>query len=184
MFGRRALFSLILIFAAAGLAVVRFNAFATTSVANITVVGYVPSVFSVRSIGQQVELDLSPGITVSNRTIGLLSFKYNENVQSLTFASDTPSGLPEDSGGNPYNFGGSGDFLISIRPGCDTVDAAYYAAFPLTSTGVDVKSALSSSLTTGIQEECEVLASYVGTSTTLPMAGRFEMNIVVTMTSF
>ena len=158
---------------------------ADTSIANITVVGHVPSFFSVTSIGQQVDLDLSPNVTVSNRTIGILAFKYNENIQSLNVASDTVSGAPEDSGGNPYQFGGTGDFFVGILAGCDTVDPTYNTPFVLTNVGVDIKSALSSALVlTGIQEECEVTASYSGTNTVLPLAGRFEMKIVVTMTSF
>lgn len=158
---------------------------ASTSIANITVVGYVPSFFSVTSIGQQSDIDLSPGVGVSNRTIGVLAFKYNENIQSLTISSDTASGAPEDVNGVPYAFGGTGDFQVAISNACATVDPTYNAPFALTNVGVDVRSALAGALVNaGIQEQCQVTATYTGTATTLPLAGRFEMRVVVTMVSF
>lgn len=160
-------------------------ALASTSVANIRVVGYVPSVFRVTSLGQVTDLDLTPGVVVTNRTIGYLAFMYNENIQTLNISSSTLSGAPEDGGGNAYQFGGSGDFQVAFAAGCDTVDPAYNAPFTLTNVGVDVKSALAGALVNqGIQEDCEMTASYTGTTTALPLAGRFEMRIVVTMIGF
>jgi hypothetical protein len=158
--------------------------YADTSIAVITVAGVVPSIFSVTSEAQQAELDLSPGVFVSNKSIGLLHFRYNESLSSLTIASSTSSGFPEDISGNPYQFGGSGDFKVSFQPTCSTVANTYYVPFALTTVGTDVKSAASSSLTTtGVEEYCQVYASYQGMTTTMPTGGRFEMKIVVTMVS-
>lgn len=152
-----------------------------TSIANIPVVGIVPAFFSVTSQGQPGELDLTPNSTVSNRLIGLLHFKFNENIQTLTVSSSTTSGAPEDSNNIPYQFG-AGGFKVAFRNGCQTVDPAYNIPFTLTNSGVDVKSVLASALiSTGIEEDCQITASYTGTNVALPLAGRFAMNIVVTM---
>jgi hypothetical protein len=157
---------------------------ADTSIATITLAGVVPSYFSVTLRGQPGELDLTPGITVSNRVVGLLHFKYNQNVQSLTISSSTASGKPENSGGTPYNFGGGGGFKVGIMPGCVTVDPTYNTPFVLTQAGTDVKSVASTTLTTqGVEEDCQVTATYTGTNTSLPMAGLFTLNILVTMIS-
>ncbi len=157
---------------------------ADTSIANIVVSGYVPSFFSVVSTAQPADLDLSPGVVINGRTIGTLAFLYNISIQSLTVASSTMSGAPEDVNGNPYQFGGTGDFQIAVSPGCDSVAPAYQSPFIITNVPVDIKSAAAAALVnSGVQEQCQVSASYVGTNTTLPMAGRFEMRIVVTMVS-
>jgi hypothetical protein len=157
--------------------------FANTSIAVITVAGVVPSIFSVTSVAQEADLDLSPGVVVSSRSIGLLHFRYNENLSSLTIASSTSSGAPEDTGGNPYQFGGSGDFKVAFQPTCATVANTYYTPFALTTVGTDVKSVASTTLTTGVEEYCQLYASYQGMTTTMPIGGRFEMKIVLTMVS-
>lgn len=155
-----------------------------TSITNISVVGVVPSFFSVTSAAQVTELDFGSAASAYNRVIGILRFKYNENVQSLDISASTASGLPEDSNGVPFQFG-AGGFQVAFNSGCVTVDPAYTVPFTLTNAGVDVKSALAAALMNqGVEEECQLLATYTsGLSGPLPRAGRFSMNIVVTMIS-
>lgn len=155
----------------------------TTSIAVININGIVPAIFSVTLDSQPSQVDLSPGVFVSNLNIGDLHFRYNENVQNITISSSTSSGFPEDSGGNPYQFGGVGGFKVAFQNTCSTVDSAYYVPFTLTSVGTDVKSAGSTSLTSGVDEHCQIYATYQGTTASMPLAGSFGMNIVLTMVS-
>lgn len=155
-----------------------------TSIAVIDIAGIVPAIFSVTLTSQPNQVDLSPGVFVSNLNIGDLHFRYNENVQALTVSSSTSSGLPENSSGAAYQFGGSGTFKVSFQNTCSTVDSTYYVPFSLTSGGTDVKSAASGSLTTtGVDEHCQIYATYQGTTTTMPLAGTFDMKILLTMVS-
>lgn len=158
---------------------------ADTSIASVYVSGVVPAYFSVTANSRPGELDLSSGAIVSNRTIGLLHFKYNSNIQNLIVSSSTTSGKPEDSGSNPYSFGGTGDFNVGFRAGCQTVDAIYNTPAPLTFAGTDMKSAASGALVlSGIEEDCELIASYTASPLSLPMAGRYELRIIIMMVSF
>lgn len=154
------------------------------SIANFTVSGLVPTYFTVTSSMISDFIDLTPKVVVVNRSIGLMRFKYNQNVQTLVVSSSTVSGAPEDPSGNAYSFGGVGGFKVAVRAGCQSVDATFNTPFTLTQAGTDIHSALSANLTTsGIEEDCELTVSYTGTSTNLPLGGRYTMNIVVTMTA-
>lgn len=156
---------------------------ADTAIAYFNISGTVPTFFSVSARGLPGDLDLTPNVTVNNRRIGLLHFKYNVSIASLTISSDTASGGPETSGGAVYNFQGGG-FGVSFDPACTTVDPTYNTPFTLTNAGIDVKSALAAALTTtGIEEDCEVYASWQGTSAKLPLAGVYSLSITVTMVS-
>jgi hypothetical protein len=152
---------------------------ADSAIATFNVSGTVPAVFSVTTRGTPGDLDLSPKVTVNDRRIGLLHFKYNVNIASLTVSSNTASGGPE--GGTAYSF--QGGFKVSIGAGCSTVDPTYNTAFQLTQVGTDIKSVLSTTLVSGIEEDCEILASWKGTNQALPLAGVYALNISVTMTS-
>lgn len=159
-------------------------AFGDSSLANVEIVGVVPTIFTVAQRGQGAtgDLDLTPGVGVSNRTLALIHFKYNQNIQSLTVSSSTTSGFPEDASGNSYQFGGAGGFKVGFRTGCASVDPTYNTPFTLTAAGVDVKSALSANLVgQGIEEDCELTATYDGTTTALPLPGRYSMFVRVTM---
>ncbi|MEZ0391959.1 MAG: hypothetical protein ACAH59_07075 [Pseudobdellovibrionaceae bacterium] len=153
---------------------------ADTAIAGFNVSGTVPTFFSVTTRGMPGDLDLTPKVIVNNRRIGLLHFKYNANIANLTVSSSTASGGPEGTSG-AYNF--QGGFKVSISAGCSSVDAAYNTPFVLTAAGTDVKSAASAALLNGVEEDCEVLASWKGTNTTLPLAGVYALNINVTMVS-
>jgi hypothetical protein len=158
------------------------SAIADTSIATLTVTGVVPTYFSVSARSGSEDLDLTPKVAVTNRVIGGIHFKFNENVQSMTISSSTVSGGPEDAGGNPYGFGAGGPFKVGFEAGCASVNPTYNTPVLLTQAGVDVKSVLASALINqGIEEDCNVIASYKGTTTNLPLAGRFSVGIVITM---
>ena len=88
---------------------------ADTSTASFNISGTVPSYFSVSTRGIASDLDFSPNVIVNNRRIGLMHFKYNMNVASLTIASSTASGQPEGTTGT-YSF--QGGFKVAIAAGC------------------------------------------------------------------
>ncbi|MGZ3746019.1 MAG: hypothetical protein ACXWRE_01710 [Pseudobdellovibrionaceae bacterium] len=172
------LLSLILAF----IFLLRPTAFAAdTTIASFNVSGTVPTFFSATARGLPGDLDLTPNVVVNNRRLGLIHFKYNANVASLTISSNTPSGGPEGTGG-AYDFQGGG-FKISVAAGCATVDPAYNAPFVLTAAGTDVKSVASTALVTGVEEDCDLFASWRGTNRSLPLAGVYSLNISVTMIS-
>ncbi len=156
---------------------------ADTAIAYFNLSGTVPTVFSITTRGLPGDLDLTPNVTVDRRRIGLMHLKYNRNIASLTISSDTASGGPESTSGAVYNFAGSG-FQVSIAAGCLSVAPAYNSPFTLPVAGVDVKSPLAANLvTTGIEEDCEILASWQGTTATLPLAGVYKMAVTITMIS-
>lgn len=156
---------------------------ADTSIAVIELSGTVPTVFSVTTRGLPGDLDLTPKVVVDKRRIGLLHFKYNVNVATMVISSDTLSGGPESTSGAAYVFAGAG-FQVSFDATCTSVAPAYNSPFTLTNTGTDVKSALASALiNSGIEEDCEVLASWQGTTSSLPLAGVYKLGVTITMTS-
>lgn len=158
-----------------------------TAVARLNVSGNVPAVFSVTARGLPGDLDLTPGAVVVQRLIGLLHFKFNEDAASITFASSTTSGGPEDSGGTAYSFGSA--FKVSVPGTCKSLNLTALglpAGVTLTSGGTDYKSTIANDLTTnvpvgGIEEDCQLAASWGGTTSTLPLAGVYSMSITVTM---
>ncbi len=153
-----------------------------TSIALLSVAGIVPTYFSVYIRGQPGDLDLTPKAVVNDHPIGLVHFKFNEDILSLTVSSSTATGFPEDASSNAYNFGGGAGFKVAFRAGCQTVDATYNTPFTLTAAGTDVKSATAAALTTfGIEEDCIVTATYQGTTVNLPLGGLYQMNVVLTM---
>jgi hypothetical protein len=154
---------------------------ADTTSASFNLSGTVPVVFSATTRGVPGDLDLSPNVIVNNRRIGLVHFKYNVNVASMTISSNTTSGGPESSTGT-YSFQGGG-FKVSVANGCVSVDPTFNTPFALTNTGTDVKSATANSLTTGIEEDCEILASWRGTNQSLPLAGVYSLTVNITMVS-
>lgn len=154
---------------------------ADTSIASFDLVSNVPTVFSVTAVGQPGDLDLTPNVTVNNRLIGLLKFKYNVNVASITIASSTLSGGPEAVSGAVYNF--QGGFKVAVGAPCSSVDPTYNTPFVLTNAGTDVKSAGSATLATGVEESCAVTASWRGTNVALPLAGTYKMSVRITMIS-
>ena len=155
---------------------------ADTAIATLNISGDVPTIFSVTARGVPGDLDLSPSVTVNNRLLGLVHFKFNVNAASIKISSSTASGVPENASNVAYSFGAAG-FKVAFTAGCTSVDATYNTPFLLVAAGTDVKSALSAALTAGIQEDCSVTASWAGTTATLPLAGKYLLTITVTMVS-
>ncbi len=163
------------------LVVLRPSAFAAdTAIASFDLVSNVPTIFSVTAVGQPGDLDLSPNVIVNNRLIGLLHFKYNANIASLTISSSTPSGGPEGASG-AYNF--QGGFKVAVAAPCVSVDPAFNTPFTLTNIGTDIKSVASTALVSGVEENCSVTASFKGTNVALPLAGVYTLSVKVTMIS-
>lgn len=154
---------------------------ADTAIATLNISGNVPTVFSVTARGIPGDLDLTPSVSVSNRLLGLLHMKYNVDMASLTIKSSTANGVPAN-GGTDYGFG-AGGFKVAVTAGCASVDATYNTAFTLTAAGTDIKSAAAAALTAGVEEDCSLTASWDGTTSTLPLAGKYSMVITVTMVS-
>ncbi len=158
-----------------------------TAIGSLNISGNVPAVFSVTTRGIPGDLDLTPGSIVIQRLIGILHFKFNEDAASITIASSTASGGPEDGGGNAYSFGTA--FSVSVPGTCNSLDLTALglpAGVVLTPAGTDYKSSVAADLTTnvpvgGIEEDCQLGASWTGTSTSLPLAGVYSMSITVTM---
>lgn len=155
---------------------------ADTSIAIFRISGSVPTFFSVTARGMPGDLDLTPNVQVRDRLIGLMHFKYNANIATLTIASNTTSGFPEDSGGGAYSFG-AGSFKVAVGAGCQSVDTTYNTPFALTNAGTDIKSVFSTALTQGLEEDCELRASWDGTTAAFPLAGIYSLSITVTMVS-
>ena len=173
---------LVTVFFAGGLTRDEANA-ADTAFGYFNVSGTVPTFFSLTTRGVPGDLDLTPNVVVNNRAIGLMHLKFNVNMASLTVSSDTASGGPEATSGAVYNFQGAG-FGVSVNATCASVDAAYNAPFILTNAGTDIKSAAANVLVgSGIEEDCELYASWQGTSAKIPLAGAYALAITITMIS-
>jgi len=154
-----------------------------TSVASLNISGNVPAVFSVTARGLPGDLDLTSNSVVNDRLIGILHFKFNEDAASITVASSTTTGGPMN-GAADYDWDTA--FTVSIPATCESIDTATMADVTLTQAGVDYKStragALAANGNTGIEEDCQLTASWGGTTNSvLPLAGVFSMTITVTM---
>lgn len=161
------------------------NVFAIdTSVATLELSGNVPVVFSVTARGLPGDLDLTPGVIVNDRLIGLLHFKYNQDIDTLHFESSTASGMPENGTG-AYDFGTN--FTVSTTAGCFSVINTMTNVTLTDGGGTDYVSAeardLANNGNSGIVEDCQLTASWGGTAATLPLAGVYSMTITVTMVS-
>lgn len=169
----------------AGMTALSGNALATTgdtAIATLNVSGNVPTVFSVSARGLPGDLDLTPGSIVLDRLIGILHFKFNEDAASIKVASSTASGAPQNGASN-YDWGTG--FTVSALGACESLDVATFDDVTLTVAGVDYKStragALAANGNTGIEEDCQLGASWGGTSSNMPLAGVYSMTITVTM---
>ena len=161
------------------------NVFAIdTSIATLELSGNVPAVFSVTARGLPGDLDLTPGVIVNDRLIGILHFKYNQDIDTLSIGSSTASGMPEDATG-AYDFNTA--FTVSIPDACFSTIAGTTAHALAAMPGTDVVSAeaqdLANNGNSGIIEDCNLTASWGGTAATLPLAGVYSMTITVTMVS-
>lgn len=152
-----------------------------TAIASLNLSGSVPEVFSVTARGLPGDLDLTPGVIVNDRLIGILHFKFNENAASITIASSTVSGGPESVSG-AYSFGTA--FTVGVLGACTALDTVVLASpgVALSNVGADYKSLAANPLVgNGIEEDCQLAASWGGTASSLPLAGVFSMSVTVTM---
>lgn len=137
-----------------------------TSIALLNMSGSVPEVFSVTARGLPGDLDLTPNVVVVDRLIGILHFKFNLNAASITVSGAI--------GGVGYTFGSA----MTLNAACTSITMAAVAA----TASADYKTAGAAALVgTGIEEDCQVLASWGGTVQPLPLAGVVTVTITVTM---
>jgi hypothetical protein len=162
---------------------------ADVAVGTLNISGNVPVIFSLTVRGLPGDLDLTPGVSVTDRLLGLIHFKYNMDIASLALTSSTASGVPENSSNVAYAFGGVG---FKYRFGaCTTVVAAGQANFSIVAAGTsdNLQAAAAnqpSTLGHGVEEDCSLMASWGGAtivSGQLPLADRYSMTLTLTMTS-
>lgn len=148
-----------------------------TAIASINLSGSVPEVFSVTARGIPGDLDLTPNVVVVDRLIGILHFKFNESAASITVASSTASGGPE--GASAYTF--STAFTVESLA-CTSIDLGASPGATLAIAGADFKTLAANPLVgNGIEEDCQLVASWGGTVAALPLAGVYSMSVTVTM---
>lgn len=148
-----------------------------TSIALLNLSGSIGEVFSVTARGLPGDLDLTPNVVVVNRLIGILHFKFNEDVASITIGGVV--------GGVGYTFASG----INIStPACTALDNGVAPGMDYAGGGVpiapaaDYSSAAAQGLVaTGIEEDCQLVASWTGTASALPLAGIVTVDITVTM---
>lgn len=154
---------------------------ADTATGTMTISGNVPTIFSLTTRGIPGDLDLSPGVSVNDRLMGIVHFKYNVDIASVNMSSDTTSGTPENASGDAYSFGTAFQFKFLA---CTTVHATYKALFSISNVATAIEDpATTSSLTNGVEEDCDLTASWGGTAADLPLAGSYSMTVTFTMTS-
>ncbi len=159
------------------------------AVGTLNISGNVPVIFSLTVRGLPGDLDLTPGVTVTDRLLGIVHFKYNVDIASLTLTSNTASGVPENSANVAYPFGGVG-FKFKFGT-CTSVVAAGKANFSIVAAGVSdnlepLAAQQPSTLGYGLEEDCELVASWGGAtivSGQIPLADRYSQALTLTMTS-
>lgn len=154
---------------------------ADTVIGNFSVVGSVPTIFNLTVRGLPGDIDLTPNVVVNDRLMAVVHFKYNVDVATLTMSTTNASGLPEDSTSTAYAFGT--DMTFDVPASCATVDDTTGAGIDLTATGSVEISTAGGLGTGGIEEDCDITASWVGTTEALPLAGVYSMTVVLTMVS-
>ena len=143
--------------------------------------GSVPTIFSLTTRGIPGDLDLTPNVVVNDRLMGILHLKYNVDLASLTLESNTASGQPEDGGATAYAFGAAG-FKFKFNA-CTSVDPLLGGVLFVIDDTTPLDVAETAALTAGIEEDCELTASWAGTTTILPLAGVYSMTVKIIMTS-
>lgn len=170
---------------------------ADTSVATLNVSGNTPVIFNVSARGYPGDLDLGGnGVVASDRLIGSFHFKYNVGIATMTLKSAQVDGIPSKTllTGSGYGFGTA--FKLKIGT-CASVDATYKAAWaPVVGTpavdlgaGIDIKDAATTSqaaldtLGHGVEEDCDLTATWGGAAAAIPLAGKYTLSLTLTMVS-
>ncbi len=159
---------------------------ADTSIASLNMSGNVPTVFSVTARGLPGDLDLTPGVIVNDRLLGIIHFKYNVDIASLLLTSDSATGAPMN-GGTAYPAGTAFTYKFS---NCQAVNAVGEADFSIaTSTSPELTGLAATqpaALGYGIEEDCDLTASWGGQTITagqIPLAGKYTQTLTLTMVS-
>ena len=113
---------------------VSLRAHGDVAIGTLNISGNVPVIFSLSVRGLPGDLDLTPGVTVTDRLLGIVHFKYNVDIASLALTSNTASGVPENSSNTAYPFAGVG-FKFKFGA-CTSVVAAGKANFSIVAAGV------------------------------------------------
>lgn len=161
---------------------------ADTSIATIQMSGNVPTVFSVTARGLAGDIDLTPGVIVNDRLIGIFHFKYNVDIATLFLTSDSATGMPTTAGGTAYPAATA--FTYKFSTGCSAVNATGEAAFSIAASTspalVPIAAEQPSTLTYGVIEDCQLTASWVGQAMAgghIPLAGVYSQLLTLTMVS-
>jgi hypothetical protein len=162
---------------------------ADTAVGTLNISGNVPVIFSLSIRGLPGDLDLTPGVSVTDRLLGIVHFKYNMDIATLALTSDTASGVPENSANVAYDFSGVG-FKFKFGA-CTSVVAAGKANFSIVAAGTsdNLQAAAAnqpSTLGYGLEEDCDLLASWGGAAIVagrIPLADKYSQTVTLTMTS-
>lgn len=156
------------------------NAFAAGGAeGSVQLSGNVPEIFTLQSRGVPGDVDLSPGVVVTDRLLGIFHLKYNLPVGEFKIQTDTTSGLPEDSAGTPIDLATPMSYKMACTSAVETDTTATEAG-----AGKDIKSAAAAlSGGVGIEEDCLLSASWVGTSSAIPLSGYYTMKISATLTA-
>src|SRR5262249_40928929 len=158
-----------------------------TSIASVQMSGNVPTVFSVTARGLPGDLDLTPGVIVNDRLIAIFHFKYNEDIASLLLTSTSANGAPKN-GATAYPAGTAFTYKFGV---CQAVkDAVGEVAFSIaagtSADFVEVAGQQPSGLGYGIEEDCQLTASWGGQAIVaghIPLAGVYSETLTLTMVS-
>jgi hypothetical protein len=122
-------------------------------------------------------------VKVTQRPIGTVSFKYNQDVAGISISSSTESGSPE-SQNTAYQF--QQPFTVGLQGPCQSLNTKTLSnnGVQLNTNGTELKSKLAGQLNqTGIDEECVLTANWTGGATSKIEPGVYSMNVQVTISA-
>ncbi|OFZ21823.1 MAG: hypothetical protein A2X94_08505 [Bdellovibrionales bacterium GWB1_55_8] len=154
---------------------------ADISTATLQLSGNVPTVFSVTARGYPGEIDLAPGTTVVNRLMGILHFRYNVEIASLTFLSSTASGTIENAAGTAFAWA-TGGGLKSAAPACTVLDGGLGKLDGAVLDMNPAVSVLAAAAPDMLEADCPLTSSWT-TSAGLQASGLYSMTVTAVMTS-
>ena len=151
--------------------------------ADFFVSGTVPTVFSLSARALPGDLDLTPNAYVFGRGLGLLHFKFNTDVDKIYIQTNSATGAPKNAtSGAPIV---ANSFKLLIKGSCTSATLAA-TLIDNSSPGTDIASAAAKDLVgtnsgVGIEEDCELAADWQTTAAYMPLAGKYTLQITVTM---
>jgi hypothetical protein len=175
-----ALFAMMQVFSSTAMA-------ADTSIATLIMSGNVPTVFSVTTRGLPGDLDLTPGVIVNDRLIGIMYFRYNVNIATIFLTSTSATGTPMN-GANAYPAGTA--FTYKFSAGCNAVnntgEANFSIALGTSPALVPIAGEQPATVGHGFDEECQLTSSWGGQTLgagQIPLAGKYTQTLTLTMVS-